>query len=1465
VKSIFGSKEQNINEFTREYSLSERNNAALLSSILVFAKWLKFKHLEGFVFSGWGSLSINSKQQLKYNASALERPIVHFERLIKAEKESIEFRATTESKGIIERIGDAFSQKLVVTNSDQVPEKSIGHFDARSNIYQLGLLLVDLFSNCNRLEIEELRELITSENPNFRWSDIQLQKIAKACLAPQPSNRSSIDEVINALKSISLDFSDSGNTPSSSYQNVLKAFKSSLLDFSGRNALFSFRENSQYIRIEKEIQELIKTGANWQFEIDSTDSTLNKLHQIRRKQNQMLREKGEDGLLLISHFLKWKNLGEELRSPFLISNANIKYTKDFKFNYSLEFDAEVLDVNEMLRIYFKEQFNFSFPKVVSVSAVDDFIEETKKQLEAQGAEVIGIESQPTLGVFNYHNISIASDYKHLIRQEANPLNLNLLGFEKSVETHEEPKDLRWNAHFVLPADPSQEKALTCAKSKSLVIEGPPGTGKSQTIANVLAQSIAQNEKVLFVSEKRAALDVVYNRLDQAGIGELALLVHNARKEKKEIIQSIASAYHRLGQPLERDAILGKNLASWNLEEAFETIDKYYKTVRTKRNGFSLNELFLKDKPTEIAFEEEWVPDLGDWLNQKDDILKINSLLQNSGSSLVWNENAFSNFDARAISIADHPSTLVSYSIQKAKSSVNALKALDNKLEIELNIGDLLQIRSLAKSLKWLLERNLVKLILDDNPLKSSYEKLRDQYFSKQALIQKRKAKTEESNFEEVSLRELESALFKCENNSGSSELKKFVKAFVTENEWFVDDIKSILKNAIHERKNEIQLTELKAKFQSQFKTSDPDNFIEQVSLLQDLSDRMQYHLVAFYDLLNQKRFPDALLREFLQNDEPFSQLESAGYVLNTDFRSLRLAEFEVALKTLNKWTFSVETEQAIKLYNSLKPNLKYCLDKADIPILDLEQAAIKRELHRAYLANPELETFNSKKLNQLFGKLNVEYEEWLKWNSWKLLDLHVLAFQRLIQLSETPAAKLQNEEKQEKWSFKKGIRILRNEIDKERAHKTLRELVHTDAKNALDVLKPLYLMSPTAVAETFPCEKELFDVVVFDEASQLRLEEVLPIVHRAKRVVVVGDSEQLPPTDFFRSNAIQAETADQLQFSSFLMAAKAAFKSEQLTWHYRSMSQELIQFSNAAFYKNSLKVFPSFKAPKPALKSLRVEGVYENRQNQVEAKSLVDHFANLLKNDRKSSFAIITLSEAQLETIEFALDEKRKVDAAFNQLMEREEARFENGAFEGLLLKNLENMQGEERDIVLISIGYGFDKEGKFRQNFGPIMREGGDRRLNVLFSRAKAQMQVFHSFDPADLSNDNNVGIWTLKQFLKYVKAVETENIEQTKNIIKLMSRSQVKTIEEKMEQSNAVLTILQKNADLKPILVTIKDEHLHYQQIENDLETSTIYELEASEANTWHEFFVAKRVLENRGFEVKKVSTQEVSEIKK
>ncbi|MGB0432193.1 MAG: DEAD/DEAH box helicase, partial [Bacteroidia bacterium] len=637
--------------------------------------------------------------------------------------------------------------------------------------------------------------------------------------------------------------------------------------------------------------------------------------------------------------------------------------------------------------------------------------------------------------------------------------------------------------------------------------------------------------------------------------------------------------------------MGKNLASWNIEETFEKLNKYFETVRTKQNGFSLNELFLFDSKLDYEYKDEWVPDLGDWLSQKELIKEIDQLLKKMNADTVWQKNIFSNLEARSFALNQDPSKLYSNSLNQANAAAYGIQSLTNKLEVELYIGDLLQIRSWAKSIKWLIEKNLTQLVLDDNGFKKDYQKLRDQYFAKKALIEKRSIKTNNTGLQEVSIRELESALSKCEVTPNENELKRFVGKFISNDEWFIDDVKNILKNAIYERKNELQLTELTAKFQSYYKTNDPENFIEQVSLLQDLTNRMQYHLQGFFGFLNKKRFPDALMQMFLQYNSELQQLEECGFVLHQNFRQFTIDEFQIYLNELKTIDFSLELEQLLKLFNGLKPNLKFCFEHAKIPILELEKAAVQRELQRAYLANPELETFNSQKLNQLSDKLNSEYNEWLKWNSWKLLDAQVLEFQRLLQLSETPATKLGDLEKQEKWSFKKGIRIIRNEIDKTRQHKSLRELVHSDAKNALDVLKPIYLMSPVAVAETFPCKKELFDVVVFDEASQLRVEEVLPIVHRAKRVVVVGDSEQLPPTDFFKSTSLQAETADNLKFSSFLMAAKAAFKSQQLSWHYRSLSQELIQFSNAAFYQNNLKVFPSCNAPKPALKSIRVEGV----------------------------------------------------------------------------------------------------------------------------------------------------------------------------------------------------------------------------------------------------------------------------------
>lgn len=1439
-------------EYAEKFATDQRNSRQLLKSLLLFAKWLYNSHLQGYVCASFQALRVDENHNLHFEKVPLVRPETHFPQLSKLEEAAISFKQTGLSNGFFKSFTKTTA--LVVSNNGEAPELAINHFDANTDSYRLGIVVTRLFSNCNPFDIDELKELITSPSPGFNWYHQQLYLLAKACLQPQPSGRLLLREAIQIMEKLIYELEGEQALGANDYVSILNRFKSTLLDFSARNVLFNFREQAATLTLDFTANEVLAGKVGFVFKPGESDSKLNKLHTIRRRRQQLLREKGEDGLLLISHFLHWQLGSEQLQSPLLTLPAALQYQNDFQVQYRIKSEAQYFVVNEVLRIFFRERFNFQLPHSVPLIEADAFLEKLTNDLIARGATVQRVQEQVVLGVFSYHNVAIAGDYNHMLQVKPNALNLQLLGFEKLTEKVEPNDKCEWPAHLVLPADPSQAAVLRNAKVQSLVVEGPPGTGKSQTIANMLAQAVAQGQKVLFVSEKRAALDVVYNRLSKASLGHLALCVHNAQNEKKEIIESVANSLQYLSQALQRDAELGVKLATWRLEEAFEAIDRYHKIVRSRENGFSLNELFLRNSSNKLSFDEDWVPDLNDWLAQQDLILELVNLLKKSGLSEVWNQNHCARLNHRALAQSHAPAQLLAESIEKASAAIELLKPLFAKHSIEISLGDALQIRSLAKSLKWLIDRNLVKLVLDDNPLKERFEKLRQQYFAKQALIEKRRQKASGLSDLKVGRRELESALNLAENQPDNEELKLFVSHLTHDGQWFAHDVKNLLRNALLELQNEEQLLDIEAKFQSLFKTANPGDFINQVALLQDLSHRMQYHLVSFFKYLNQKKFPDAVLQEFLQFDSAFQQLEDAAFVLHNGFRNLQLSELKQYIKELKSKPFTAEIQQALYIFNGLKPNLKHCIDKTELTIPELESAAVQREIDRAFLAYPDLETFTYHKIDALQNQLNEAYNEWLQWNAWYINDVQAKAYQRKMSLSETPAVKLSHTEKQEKWAFKKGMRMVRNEIDKTRFHKSLRELLHADAAHALNLLKPIYLMSPVAVAESFPCQFALFDLVVFDEASQLRLEDVLPVVHRAKRVVVVGDSMQLPPANFFRSKIKEAKTHDNLSFASFLNAAKAAFHSAALSWHYRSQSQELIQFSNQHFYEGKLKVFPSFKATKPAIVLRQLKGCYQNRQNIPEAEAVVQYFAQLLKNQREKTYAIIALSENQQQAIETAIDSLRAADAVFNQLMNREDERLEDGAFAGSLVKNLENMQGEERDVVLISLGYGPDERGHFRQHFGPVMHEGGERRLNVLFSRAKHQMVLFSSFDTSMISATENVGLWTLQKFLEYADSNKQDVV--TEQVGALTKQPEVlKCAVEKYKAK------LPPNVRLQAVSIFAQAAHSYFQVYENELPTQNILVFENENIETWNEFFVAQRILNERGFGVQSVSTQEVA----
>ncbi len=307
--------------------------------------------------------------------------------------------------------------------------------------------------------------------------------------------------------------------------------------------------------------------------------------------------------------------------------------------------------------------------------------------------------------------------------------------------------------------------------------------------------------------------------------------------------------------------------------------------------------------------------------------------------------------------------------------------------------------------------------------------------------------------------------------------------------------------------------------------------------------------------------------------------------------------------------------------------------------------------------------------------------------------------------------------------------------------------------NLLERLCPCMLMSPISVAQYLAPSREPFDLVIFDEASQLPTCKAVGTLARGKNAIVVGDPKQLPPTNFFEVNTFDEENPDLEDLESILDDCLALSMPEtHLLWHYRSQHESLIAFSNMEYYENRLMTFPSAGDKVSRVHYVEVNGFYDrsnSRTNRAEAEAIVADIIRRLRDPElaKRSIGIVTFSTVQQNLIEDLLADAFRLNPTLDEAA--------NSGDEPIFVKNLENVQGDERDVILFSIGYGPDKNGKVSYNFGPLNKEGGWRRLNVAVSRARYEMTVFSTlrYDQIDLSATASQGVAGLRNFLEFAK----------------------------------------------------------------------------------------------------------------
>lgn len=367
-------------------------------------------------------------------------------------------------------------------------------------------------------------------------------------------------------------------------------------------------------------------------------------------------------------------------------------------------------------------------------------------------------------------------------------------------------------------------------------------------------------------------------------------------------------------------------------------------------------------------------------------------------------------------------------------------------------------------------------------------------------------------------------------------------------------------------------------------------------------------------------------------------------------------------------------------------------------------------------------------------------------------------------------------------SYDDGRAFLEHQFALQRPSAAMRDVLSGSAAQVVRDLKPIWMMSPLSVADTLPLHEGLFDVVVFDEASQIPIEDAVPTLYRAPQAIVVGDEMQLPPPSYF-SKKLDTDTEDLPDYIAFGMQAESlldkavvALGSTRLDWHYRSRHEGLIAFCNQAFYAGALKTIPSRQmleklspidtqatGPRKTIAARvlsrpisfhKIDGAhFSSQQNLQEAAYIAELVRALLSTDGGKSIGIVAFSQPQQTAIEEALDRLAAGNQAFRTKLDQ--------AFgdddEELFVKNLENVQGDERDIIIVSVAYAPNEQGRMIMNFGPINQEGGEKRLNVIFSRAKHHMAVVTSITPSMITNDHNKGANALKRYLMYAAAASS------------------------------------------------------------------------------------------------------------
>lgn len=1114
-----------------------------------------------------------------------------------------------------------------------------------------------------------------------------------------------------------------------------------------------------------------------------TPNPLTAVKNIAKKAKEAQDETGINVAYLAFGFVNWKEDEKSdifYRAPLLLVHVNI-ITKSLVDPIKIEISDDDVVVNPTFSYKLKSEYGITLPDYEDEDTLESYFSKVSKEVEKLGWEIL---NECKLGIFSFLKINMYEDLKNNETQILKNNNVQILLGNPSpvVSSDSAPVHVVENPlidlHTVVDADSSQIEAIEMAKSgKSFVLQGPPGTGKSQTITNIIAECLHDGKKVLFVSEKQAALNVVYDKLKKADLADFCLELHSHKANKKAVIEE-------LNRTLELSKSGVKDSAQFEIfqkQEAQRKLDSYEAALHKKRDPVkkSLYQLFEQYSACKKYPEIQYLINNIQAKGQEYFIDAVRLLEQYSeythSVGQDFRRNAWFGCIIDQISFQEKNSfksdlEALVQGFEKLQSTTASIK---NRYETpELNFSDTVKWQNM---LAFASKSDVVTpSLLSRDAYDYALPHLEQMRKLSEAIVPARKKLLE--SFEPAALQEYDGKELTIRL---SGEFKSFFTRLFSK-----------------EYKNLIAGIRLHYKGTGKLKYKQVAEFADQLKKLQSETAEYTKAESAISGCLGScYRGPDSdwghimgeldtLLKRFLTTDQaPFcliSKMSPSSFSGNQKVFRADAALLQKEITAIAEVKNRIQQKFSSAVLDLKKHGYEYCIRKlkaclAEFDKLDnwIDFRKLLGQLKRAdlldFVGQVIEKQIDPQMIPPTFRK--VFYRNWIEYIFFSTPELRMLsriAHDQAVQnFKEKDASQYEISKAQIKSELSQArpnldlvaggssVAILRREGGKKRKQMPIRTLL-SEIGSLAQIIKPCFLMSPLSVSTFLDPEKIRFDTIVFDEASQIFPQDAIGAIYRGKQLIVVGDDRQMPPSNFFNSSADfdddDEEFGDVSDFESILDKCGTVFTTKQLAWHYRSHYEQLIAFSNLHFYKNRLVTFPSSSKDHKGIgvDYYYVDGVFDRKSktNRKEAEFIVDLIYQNIREYPNRSLGVVAFSVAQQNMIDKILSKRREEDPSYEEF-------FKSDCAEPFFIKNLETVQGDERDTIIFSIAYAKDSQGRFIQNFGPLNREGGERRLNVAVTRAKDNVQLVSSIRYTDinLNNTGSEGVRLLRAYLDYAQ----------------------------------------------------------------------------------------------------------------